>query len=592
MRAIRLAAGLAFAAAVAAEPAGAAVLPVAAGSAADLQARLDQAAASPEADVIDVPAGLYWSPDGFSYAAPASPVTVRGAGAGQTVLSSSAAPALAFDAGPSGEIQGLAVSSSSASAQPALQLDSGRGLALRVSRSGSEPGGSAALVRGGSELSGSTVTSSARGIEIGPGGGTVSAGTVTAAVGVHQDAAGPGKVVRTMLIPSRAGAAGVLLQSGTLSVQNTSVALNALPDAVGFSAAPAGGEPVRLELSHVTTFGMMTGNGQAGVLADPGQDGAALAVTITDSILWSTNPSPAPVLCRAPAAGGPAAQLEMRGVLRAPGAETGACAASDQAPLAQDPRFLGPASRDFRLTFRSPAIDRGLLPAPEGPDESGRPRTRDGDGDGRAFPDLGAYEYQRDPPAFTLAPVSASAAPGQPAWFSAQASDADFDPVDLTWTVGGQAAGSGPVMEWTPDGPGSWPVRAVAEDASGESVAAEATLTAAGPGPGGSAAPVRVLSAAADRRIRIGRARPAVSARGPIRWVQSSAGRVTVSFQRRLKGRWVPAGRLPASGKAGRNALRFAGRLAAGRALPAGPCQVTVASGASRASARFTLAAL
>ena len=62
---------------------------------------------------------------------------------------------------------------------------------------------------------------------------------------------------------------------------------------------------------------------------------------------------------------------------------------------AGDPLFVAPASGDYRLALGSPAIDVGgpdLVPG-EPTDLSGAPRPQDGDGDGVALLDAGAFEH-------------------------------------------------------------------------------------------------------------------------------------------------------------------------------------------------------
>lgn len=57
-----------------------------------------------------------------------------------------------------------------------------------------------------------------------------------------------------------------------------------------------------------------------------------------------------------------------------------------------DPRFVGAASGDLHLQATSPAIDQGVS-AGYGADRDGVPVPTDGNGDGVAVPDAGAYEY-------------------------------------------------------------------------------------------------------------------------------------------------------------------------------------------------------
>ena len=80
-----------------------------------------------------------------------------------------------------------------------------------------------------------------------------------------------------------------------------------------------------------------------------------------------------------------------------------------------DPRLAAPASGDYRLLPYSPAIDAGDGTDPRIPtsDFDGAPRVQDGNGDGTAVVDIGAFEAP--PPPAIVTPVPAST----PGWLVA-----------------------------------------------------------------------------------------------------------------------------------------------------------------------------
>lgn len=73
--------------------------------------------------------------------------------------------------------------------------------------------------------------------------------------------------------------------------------------------------------------------------------------------------------------------------------------------LSVDPRFLDPAEGDYHLAPGSPSIDAGTNDNAPEDDFDGRDRPLDGDGDGTAVVDMGAFEVMGNAPGDATAPV-------------------------------------------------------------------------------------------------------------------------------------------------------------------------------------------
>ncbi len=157
--------------------------------------------------------------------------------------------------------------------------------------------------------------------------------------------------------------------------------------AIAAVGRPAGGPPARFYYATVNatncTFygnratGPGTTAGKAGLI-----DSHIGSVTLNSCVLWANSPSQTEFT----GSGIPRVNYSIL-----PGGFQG------EANISLDPQFTDPANGDFRLKQQSPCIDAGdpsYILWWDDFDLGGKPRLVDGNKDGTAVVDIGAYEFQ------------------------------------------------------------------------------------------------------------------------------------------------------------------------------------------------------
>jgi hypothetical protein len=372
------------------------------------------ASANAVADTLTIgPSATPYPATNLNYSG-AEPFVIRGAGADRTVLK--ATP---------GATQVMRLRNSTVTEMEVDVSGTAFGLILEPSRAErlsvvGAPTNSAVVLGGGAEFVDGQIDVSTDGVWRFFAGGT------------------PAVVSDTTIVAGRIGA-GVRSEGLALTRVRIDAPTGVLADTAGAAAvtdsaifAGSAGTGVSVtggsaELIRATVVG---GAGATGVSTDLGGNGVSAGATLRDSIVSTTGGTDL-----APTDGTITTQnsnfMSWIGSVGVVGSY-----------VPGDPRFADRAAGDLRLRGDSPLIDRGLVAvAPGAIDFAGAARAVDGNGDGTAMPDLGAFERQGFT-ATAAAPASGTAGSAI-AFVGSATGTVPNDPLTYSWEFddGGSATG-------------------------------------------------------------------------------------------------------------------------------------------------------
>src|SRR4051794_12046485 len=487
----------------------------------DLQTALDFAGLQPDADRIILGGGTYDAPDsnGWVYNSP-GPVEIDGGGIGDTVLTGPGPvkQLLDLEGGPGTAIQGVSIQLPQMAALGTALFTNADVKDVAVSEQASQATTHLGVsLIGDGTLEDSSVSmypgSQATGVALG-GSATLRNSTVSARTAVMSVYGG--SIQRSWLTGDDYA---LFARGGTTSIENSMLRVNSA-SGTGIGALALGSPHLVVNADGLTMFTGGFGGAHAGVHAEAYDvAGETVDISLKNSILRGFA---IPAEAVATGAGAATIQTSWSDYDASKTQATGnATVSKSHISNAANPGFINPFSGNFRLAPSSPLIDAGDPATPQGLDMDGNARVTDGNLDGTARRDIGAYEVPgplpKDPPPAEQ-PQSAADA-GEPA-------------------AGGAAAS------------------AIAGSSNGS---AADTL-----------APVVSGFKASNKSFAVGRARTALAAvlRGTtLRYSLSEAAKVTIKIQRARDGRAI--GKLTRAARQGSNALKFSGRIGK-RALKSG----------------------
>ena len=362
----------------------------------DLQAALNAAIAGLGPDTVKIGPGTFSAANGFTARDGASAIAVVGAGRGVTTLTATTAGRTVLDFGASRDatVSDLSV---------AMPPSGGVGVFVpqhiaRVAISGGT-GSATGLWSQNTTVDDVSILlpldgSSNQGIY--RPNGTLRADGLT--ITAHNAITGFGSSDSYEHLRIQSNGTGITFTSSlsnTLTLDDAQIRMSGAGDGVVFSAQSS--SPAFLQAHFLTVVGDGTRN-SAGVVSSGGGAATSTSVTLEDSIVAGFDHA---LACFDGA--GPA-RLTVRYAAFDPSDLVDSCATRIDARtgnLGSEPGLVADANGDLRLPAGSPAIDAGdptlLTPSPT-TDLAGAARIFDGNGDGTARVDMGAFEWAPAPP--------------------------------------------------------------------------------------------------------------------------------------------------------------------------------------------------
>jgi PKD domain len=324
--------------------------------------------------------------------------------------------------------------------------------------------------------------------------------------GLSVSGAGPRTIERVRITGANQG---VFSSNGATTLRDSTIDLQNVASATGVYALGVSAAAITTTVSRVTIGG--SGTGQAGIRAANFGAASSTAASASSTAIYLTGSSSSGLICTRFAG---SAALAAASTAYFPAGSYTDCTQATPPTSFVDlslsyPWFVNASDGDYRLQSSSPLIDRGALFVAAGSLDALRlPRLVDGNADRVAAVDLGAHEYQRQPPnPPTIDLPTTTVAPGQAVVFKATATDPDGEYPFIDWDFGDGSPAGGSVHAY--GALGTYTATATATDPVGLTRTSQVTITVANPpaptdpGAAPTPAPLDPFATATGPRVRV-----------------------------------------------------------------------------------------